>query len=621
MLYGYRRRLRPPLLYPAAPSMAAIGADGVPAIGRLRSHPHSRKGVFVMSEPILRVDNLAKSYGIHEIFSNVSFLLKIGEKAALVGPNGVGKSTLLKILAGEETADSGTIAWLREPLLCQYVPQMPKFGQSTPWSILSHEAQRLGVLAKGTPAEAISRFGFTEDEAHLPADQLSGGQKTRLALAKAWLCRPDLLLLDEPTNHLDIDALRRLEEFILTYNGSMLIVSHDRAFLDNVVSRVLELGPRGITEYQGNYTAYREAKEKRFQSEMAGYEAEQKRIRKLEAAIEQQMRQFHRSHRIAGQHDFYRSKAKKLAKSAKAKMRRLEKMKKTSIPKPRAEPHISFQGFESKESGRRLILAENLGKAYNKILFQNGNFAILRGDKVGLIGPNGAGKTTLLRMFLGEEEPTQGYLWVSPSAFIGYLDQEMEELNSSNTVLDEVRSCLSDQTRDEITRVRTFLAQMLFRQEELEKPVSVLSVGEKKRVAMAKLLLSSYNLLLLDEPTDHLDLQSRERLEEALSDYDGTLVLISHDRYLLRKVCNKVLALADGRLVSYPGGFAEYEEKVIKGKSTTGKTAGGGLSPEERLVLETKLAQLSADLASTSKDDPGYEELEKSFLELARKLR
>ncbi|NLA58284.1 MAG: ABC-F type ribosomal protection protein [Firmicutes bacterium] len=574
-----------------------------------------------MSEPILRVDNLTKSYGIYEIFTNVSFLLKMGEKAALVGPNGVGKSTLLKILAGEESVDAGTITWLREPLVCQYVPQMPKFGQSTPWSVLSRQAQRLGVLARGTPAEAISRFGFAEEEAHLPATQLSGGQKTRLALAKAWLCHPDLLLLDEPTNHLDIEALEWLEEFVLTYRGSVLIVSHDRAFLDSVVSRVLELSQRGITEYHGNYTAYREAKEKRFQSEMARYQAEQKRIRKLESAIEQQMRQFLRSHQIAGQHDFYRSKAKKLAKSAKAKMKRLEKMKQTGVSKPKAEQRVSFHGFESSDSGRRLIMAEDLGKAYNKLLFQNGNFAILRGDKVGLIGPNGAGKTTLLRMLLGDEEPTKGCLWVSPSASIGYLDQEMEKLDSSNTVLEEVLSCLSEQTRDEITRVRTFLAQMLFREEELEKPIGVLSVGEKKRVAMAKLLLSSHNLLLLDEPTDHLDLPSRERLEDALLDYEGTLVLVSHDRYLLRKVCNKVLAFVDGRLVAYSGGFAEYEEKVIKGKNQVQGTTNSGLSPEERLVLETKLAQLSADLASTPKDDPSYEELEKSFLELARRLR
>ena len=576
-----------------------------------------------MSQPILRADNLAKSYGIHEIFRDVSFLLKMGEKAALVGPNGIGKSTLLKIIADEETADSGAITRLQEPLLCQYVPQLPKFGPSTPWQILSHEARRLGVLAKGTPAEAISRFGFSEEEAHLPTTQLSGGQKTRLALAKAWLCQPDLLLLDEPTNHLDMNALLWLEDFVLTYRGSVLIVSHDRAFLDNVAAKVLELSRSGITEYHGNYTAYREAKEKSLQSQLASYEAEQKRIHKLEAAIEQQMRQFERSHRIAGQHDFYRRKAKKLAKSAKAKMKRLESMKEASATKPKREQQISFRGFESSHSGRRLILAENLGKEYDKLLFRNGNFAILRGDKVGLVGPNGAGKTTLLKMFLGAEEPTEGCLWVSPGVSIGYLDQEMEELDGLSTVLEEVISCLPQQTKDEITRVRTFLANMLFGREDLEKPISVLSVGEKKRAAMSKLLLSSFNLLLLDEPTDHLDLPSRERLEDALCAYDGTLVLVSHDRYLLRRVCDKVLAVAEGRLVMYHGGFAEYEDKVIKGEGETvpDNAADRGLSPEERLLLETKLARLSADLAAAPKDDPGYEELERDFFELVRKLR
>ena len=265
--------------------------------------------------------------------------------------------------------------------MCQYVPQLPKFGPSTPWQILSHEARRLGVLAKGTPAEAISRFGFSEEEAHLPTTQLSGGQKTRLALAKAWLCQPDLLLLDEPTNHLDMNALLWLEDFVLTYRGSVLIVSHDRAFLDNVAAKVLELSRRGITEYHGNYTAYREAKEKSLQSQLASYEAEQKRIHKLEAAIEQQMRQFERSHRIAGQHDFYRRKAKKLAKSA-SQDEAIESMKEASATKPKREQQISFRGFESSHSGRRLIWQRIWVKSMTSA-FSEWEFAILRGDKVG----------------------------------------------------------------------------------------------------------------------------------------------------------------------------------------------------------------------------------------------
>ena len=574
-----------------------------------------------MYEPILRIDSLAKSYGFHQIFTNVSFLLKVGEKVGLVGPNGIGKSTLLKILAGLETADAGAIIPLQEPVLCQYVPQMPGSSSSSPWDILNEEQQRLGVLAQGTPAEAISRFGFTEKEAHLATSCLSGGQKTRLALAKAWLSRPDLLLLDEPTNHLDIDALEWLEEFVLGYPGSVLVVSHDRVFLDNVVTRVMELGKEGTTEYQGNYTDYREAKAKAFASQMAQYESEQKRIHQLEMAIDQQMRRFEKSHQEAGQHDFYRSKAKKLAKTAKAHITRLEAMKETSVAKPRKEKSISFQGFESLDSGRRLVLAKNLTKNYAKTLFRDAHFSILRGDKIALVGPNGSGKTTLLRMILEREDPSQGELWVSPSASIGYLDQGMEELDVDSTVLEEVLETLDNRTPDAITTVRTFLAKLLFRPDDLGKSIGVLSVGEKKRVAMAKLLLSSFNLLLLDEPTNHLDLPSRETLEHALITYDGTLVLVSHDRYLLRKVCDKVIELGDGRVVTYTGGFAEYEARSSRQEAASKGMSSGDLSSEERLLLETRLAKLGAELGTMPKDDPVYQELEKEFLETARRLR
>lgn len=574
-----------------------------------------------MYEPIVRVDKLAKAYGFHQIFTNVSFLLKAGEKVALVGPNGVGKSTLLKILAGVKTADTGTVTLLQEQVLCQYVPQMPRFGLSTARNILNEETHRLGVLARATSAEAISRFGFSEGDADLVTPSLSGGQKTRLALAKAWLSQPDLLLLDEPTNHLDIAALEWLEKFVLDYPGSVLVASHDRVFLDSVATRVIELSQDGVTEYPGNYSSYRQAKAQAFAQQMAQYESEQKRIRQLEAAIDGQMRHFEQSHRIAGQHDFYRRKAKKLAKTGKASIKRLEMMKASSVAKPRSEQSITLQGFQSMDSGRRLVLAENLGKSYDKVLFRQGSFSILRGDKVALVGPNGTGKTTLLRMILGREEPSEGQLWVSPSASIGYLDQEMEQLDTENRVMEEMLMVLPRQTREEVTKLRTFLANLLFDSDDLGKPVSVLSVGEKKRVAMAKLLLSSHNLLLLDEPTNHLDLPSRETLEESLVAYEGTLVLVSHDRYLLRRISNKVITIDDECVVTYPGGFAEYEARLAKQKARKEEKVVRSLSPEERLLLETRLAQLGSELGTIPKDDPAYPELEKDFLATAKKLR
>ena len=573
-----------------------------------------------MHSPILRADNLAKSYGFHQIFAHVNLLLKAGEKVALVGPNGIGKSTLLKILANLEEPDAGIVTQLQEPLLCRYVPQMPKFELRTPWEVLTQEVMQLGVLARGTPSEAISRFGFGEAEAQLPVEHLSGGQKTRLALAKVWLSQPDLLLLDEPTNHLDMAALEWLESFVHGYYGCIFMVSHDRAFLDNVVSRVLELDRDGITEYAGNYTAYRESKAKTAAQQMAEYEADQRRIRRLEATIDQQMRRFEQSHRDAGQHDFYRRKAKKLAKTAKAHVKRLESMKASSVAKPQAEKSISLAGFETMDRGRRLVVAEDLGKSYGKVLFAHGNFSIIRGDKIALIGPNGAGKTTLLKMILGREEHSQGRLWISPSASMGYLDQEMGELKTDNTVFAEILSVLPQQTQEQITKARTFLARLLFNADDLEKPIGVLSVGEQKRVAMVKLLLASFSLLLLDEPTDHLDLPSREKLEDALVAYDGTLVLVSHDRYLLRKVANKVIALEKGGVVAYPGGFGEYEAKHTRQQAAHGVEPGKP-SFEERLLLETRLAQLSSDLGMLPKEEPAYAEVEREFLEIARRLR
>lgn len=572
-----------------------------------------------MLNPMLRAEGIGKSYGFHQIFTGVDLLLKAGEKVALVGPNGIGKSTLLKILANLEAPDTGTITCLQEPLLCRYVPQMPRFGLSTPWEVLNNEVRELELLAKGTPSEALSRFGFGETEARLPSECLSGGQKTRLALARAWLSEPDLLLLDEPTNHLDMVGLNWLEGFVRDYPGSILVVSHDRVFLDNVVSRVLELGRDGITEYLGNYTAYRDAKALVFAKQMAEYEADQRRIRRLEATIDQQMERFRQSHQKAGQHDFYRRKAKKLAKAGKAQMKRLESMRESSVVKPRAEQHISSVDFKALDGGKRIVVAEELAKSFERELFAGGNFSILRGDKVALVGPNGSGKTTLLKMILGQEKPTKGKIWVSPSVSVGYLDQEMEELEPTNTILSEVLSALAEQTQEQITRVRTFLAGLLFSADDLDKPIGVLSVGEQKRVAMAKLLLGSFNLLLLDEPTDHLDLVSREKLEEAFVKYGGTLVLVSHDRYLLGKVSNKMIALDGGDVIFYPGGFHEYEARQKKPEKD--HTKSSVLSSEERLLLETRLAQLGSDLAQLSKEDPVYAKIETEFVDIARRLR
>mgnify|MGYP000883698916 FL=1 len=573
-----------------------------------------------MSNPILQVQNLSKSYGFQRLFTKVNLMLKTGEKTALVGPNGVGKSTLLQILAGLEKPDSGTLSFSNAALSRRYVPQMPRFSCFTPLEILTDEVVKLGISAKGEPGEALRRFGLTNVEARLPAEQLSGGQKTRLALALAWLSEPNLLLLDEPTNHLDLKGLKWLEEYIQAYRGTVLVVSHDRAFLDNVVSRILELGQGGVQEYAGNYTAYRDAKALAFAKRVAEYEHEQRQIERLERAIQLQMRRSQQSHQKAGQHDFYRSKAKKLAKTGKAQMRRLQSMRQKRTTKPQEEKRISSLHFGALEGGRRVIHAEDLAKTFGpKRLFDSGSFSILKGDKVALIGPNGSGKTTLLKMFMGREMPSAGKLWVSPSVCAGYLDQELEEYDPGQSVLSAVLSGLQEQTQAMITRVRTLLAGLLFDTGDLEKPLGVLSVGEQKRVTVAKLLLGNFNLLLVDEPTDHLDLPSREKLEQALGEYNGTLIAASHDRHLLRKITTKVIVIKNGMLDVYPGGFSEYElrqEKLLQKQPYKQE-----LSAEERLVLETRLARLSSDLSVLSKEGDAYLKAEKEYLDIVKRLR
>lgn len=603
--------------------------------------PPIQEGGFLMFRPLVQISQLSKAFGYRVIFSDINFLIREGEKAALVGPNGIGKTTLLKVLAGLEQPTSGSVQPYKEGLLVKYVPQDPQFDvKSTPWGVLESAEKSLGTVALASAAEAISRFQFTKAEAQLPIENLSGGQKTRLALAAAWLSQPDLLLLDEPTNHLDQAGLDWLQGFVASYPGTVLIVSHDRYFLDQVVSRVIELTSTKANEYQGNYTDYRRAKEQAFQNQMAQYESEQKRIRKIEEAIDRQMRWFEKSHRDAGKNseirmgtkEFYRARAKRIARQAKSRIKRLEAMKERSVDKPKAEQTISLTGFHEEASGRRLILAQDLAKSFDKQLFKSANFSVLRGEKVGIVGPNGCGKTTLLKLVLGKETPSAGELWVTPGARIGYLDQELASLDTRRTVLDEVMAVFASHTPEHRTQARTLLGCFLFSADDIDKPVQVLSTGQRKRVALIKLLLSQFNILLLDEPTDHLDLPSREKLEEAMIAYRGALLLVSHDRYLLNRVCDKILAFENGTIVTYVGGYSEYQQakaganpknnRRAEVSQAADRTKGeSALSPDERILLETRLARINSELALMSKDDPEYEETEAQFFEIVRKLR
>lgn len=589
--------------------------------------------------PILQAHQLGKSYGFHRIFSNLHFIVRERERVALVGRNGVGKTTLLKILAGLERPTEGSLEWFRKGLRLSYHPQEPHFpGGRTVRRLLQEAAEAAGRSAADAE-HFLSRFGFVEEEAERTPAELSGGQRTRLSLMLRSLARPDLLLLDEPTNYLDQEGLEWLEHFLLRFSGSVLVVSHDRYFLDRVAERVIELLPDGAREYSGNYTSYRRAKEAAYRKQLADYRAQERRIRHLEEAIERQMAWFHKAHRDAGKRSdlraaapFYRAKAKKLARGAKAKMRRLEALKERAIEKPRREPSLRGADFSSEAAGRRAILAEDLGKTYGKPLFADSSFSILRGERVGIVGPNGSGKTTLLRILCGEESPTSGSLWRSPSLKVGLLDQEIRRLHPGRTVLEEALSALDARTRETVTRLRTLLHSFLFKEEELTKRVGALSAGQRKRLGLLKLTLSGFNLLALDEPTEHLDVDGRERLEEALQAYDGTLLLVSHDRYLLQSVCTKILAIEEGRIVTYPGGYDAYQEKrrarrgaldrgAQAGKPVEPSQTGEPLSSGERLLLEIHLAEIGARLAAAKGGSEEYQALAEEYDRIARSLK
>jgi len=551
----------------------------------------------------LQVRNLRKEFANRTVLDGVSFDLAQGERVGLVGLNGCGKSTLLRILAGELAPDEGTLHWIHPGTTRGYLSQEDRWDPDRPLG------EQLGPVDPGL----LARCGIDRSLLSRPAGALSGGQKTRAALAQVLAAAPELLLLDEPTNHLDTEGLDWLQDVLGRYRGTVLLVSHDRHFLDQVVTRILELEDGRIREYAGNYTAYAGQKQAERERADAEYREYLRKKRQLEAAIRREREWANRAHHARPdptasvfQKGIDRNMARNHMRVAKAREKRLERIK---VEKPRDPERINLALRGGTDVARNLVLAEGLGFTYDgrRWLFRNAAFYVQRGDRVAVLGPNGSGKTTLVRLLTGELKPTEGRLHVAPVR-IGYLAQELEALDPRNTVLEEASggNAAPDQAR-----IRTLLACLLFRRDEVYKPVAVLSGGEKVRLAVAKLLLADPDLLVLDEPTNGLDLASRERVEEALAGYPGTLILVSHDRYLVQRLAGRILYIADGRLELFGGTYAEY----------AGRGAAGGArdGAEEILLLETRLAQLSAALAAPQEGEAGA--LQQEFIEVSRALR
>ncbi|OKP94612.1 ABC-F family ATP-binding cassette domain-containing protein [Paenibacillus sp. P32E] len=535
---------------------------------------------------LLQATGITKSYGVQSVLDGISLQVNEKERVGLVGVNGAGKSTFLQILAGEMSFDSGqihksketTIGYLaqnsglqsdktiQEEMLAVFAPLIeaeaelrqleadiadPKLADDPKRyeDLLERYARRSDWFKDHGGYEMNTRIrsvlhgmGFGEFSPDTPIATLSGGQKTRLALARILLQAPDLLMLDEPTNHLDIETLTWLEDYLRSYAGGILVVSHDRYFLDRLVTTIVEIERHQSRRYTGNYSRYMDLKAAEYEIRLKQYEKQQDEISRMEEFV---------------QRNIVRASTTKRAQS---RRKALDKMDR--IDKPLGDLKKASFSFEPDfMSGKEVLQVRDVAVAFNKDaapLFRNASFELRRGETAALIGPNGIGKSTLLQCMTGTREPSAGTVNWGTKVKIAYYDQEQTRLNPRNTVLEEL---WSEYPMLEEARIRTILGNFLFSGEDVLKKVAALSGGEKARVALSKLMLRSANMLILDEPTNHLDLVSREVLESALIDFEGTLLFISHDRYFLNKMAERVLELHPGGIDQYLGNYDDYIEK------------------------------------------------------------
>ncbi len=534
--------------------------------------------------PVLSVSNLYKSYVVESILEDITFNLEDGDKVGVLGLNGTGKTTLIEIISGNLEADSGSIM-LQKGIKVGYLKQHTKIESSLsifdeclrvfqhlismeekiraleleisnlsqsgedaltkPMSeyghLLEDFSNKGGYEYKSRIRGVLKGLGFVEDDFHKNIEILSGGQKSRVSLAKLLLENPDVLLLDEPTNHLDISAIAWLEKFLKEYPGAALIISHDRYFLDNVVNRIFFMENKKLYPYNTNYSGFMVQRKRDLELMNKQYEDQQKEIKRQEEIIQR----------------YIRYGGERYLKQARSRQKMLDRVK--LLPKHQDSKKTRLKFDPEVKSGNDVLFAQGISKYFNDFkLIENINLAIYKGDKVGLIGPNGVGKTTLFKILLGQIPYDSGEIKKGHNVFSGYFDQEMASLNPDNSIVDEIWDNYPNLNHYQI---RTYLSQFLFVGDDIFKEIGDLSGGEKARVALLKLMLSKSNFLLMDEPTNHLDIDSKEVLEDALNDYSGTIFVISHDRYFLNQVVNKIFELTPDGLNEYLGNYDYYVEK------------------------------------------------------------
>lgn len=555
---------------------------------------------------ILSCNNISKSFGTDVIIKSCSFNIEDHEKAAIVGINGAGKSTLLKIITGIEPADTGLVTLAKDKTLGylsqqqnlnsdntiydellsvkQYILDMEaqlrsienqmKSADDTAletlmkkYSDLNHEFElNNGYAYKSEITGVLKGLGFAEEDFTLNVNTLSGGQKTRVALGRLLLSKPDIILLDEPTNHLDMESISWLENYLLNYSGAVLIVAHDRYFLDKIVSKIIELDNGNATVFSGNYTDYASKKAILRNMQLKEYLNQQREIKHQEEVITK-LKQFNREKSI------------KRAESREKMLNKMEFVDKPEILNDKMDIKLEPNVI----SGNDVLTVDNLTKGFDgTVLFDNICFQIKRGERVALIGSNGTGKTTILKLINGIIPADSGSIYLGAKVNIGYYDQEHHVLDPDKTIFDEIRAAYPDLNN---TQIRNTLAAFLFTNEDVFKYIKDLSGGERGRVSLAKLMLSNANFLILDEPTNHLDITSKEILENALNSYTGTVLFVSHDRYFINSTATRIIELANKMVVNYIGNYDYYLEKkdILGAKPITNNTSKSSSSAISKL--------------------------------------
>lgn len=525
--------------------------------------------------------NLSKEYGENVIFNKIDFKIKLGETIGIVGSNGTGKTTLANIICGKIEPTSGEIIWYKNNV-------------------------KIGYMKQATEYEDLE-------------STLSGGEKTKKLLNDVIHRDYNFLVLDEPTNHLDYLGVAYLVKEIKKFNGTIIIISHDRYFLDQCVTRIIEIENQKITEYNGNYTYYRKKKQEDYENAVHLYVEQEKIKNRINMQIEELEGWSDKAHRESrkkaietgnkfGGKEYNRVKAKKMDNQIKSRIKRLEKMKVEGLEKPKEEEKVLFQIKESKKIGAVVVEAKDISKSFDKkILFEKSSFYIKHGEKIGIYGPNGCGKTTFIKALLGKMD-VDGDLYISPTRKIGYISQEVIGLNEECSIIE----LFNFENRQELGQLRTKLNLIGFNAEMLDRKVKYLSLGERMKLKIILMIQEQCEVLILDEPTNHIDLHVREQLEETLRSYNGTIILVTHDRYMLEKICDKLLVFNNKKIIRYEYGIHEYLNNIEKNKKKD-KDKKSKNKLEEKILLENKITYILSCLSSCTIGSEEYKRLDEEY--------